>query len=449
MQKFTLLICSLCALVVLGIGLNSCKDEEPFVKPNLKVSNETLTVAEGAGTVQVEFVLDRGAPGDITVEYSLGGTAISPADYTVVGKEGEVTIANGQTSGTVEIQIVSDAIYEGNETIEISIEDVSSTDVLITNDDESVVTITDDDPQITASFATATQTVSEAVGIMQINVTLSQAAPSAVTLQYTLAGTATDSVAAKAANPDLPTDYAVRGGTPGTLQIAAGQTTGVIRLGVYSDFEMEDADPATAPWDPETIRITLTQASAGVMVSATNNVMEIKVNQQDGKVIALFWDEADVDNTIDMDLFLWAGDLGAAVADLELISLSASDDTEGPEVVFIPAVIKEVKIGVTYTYYAGTVTPMVFKSHFINFANGTIGTREIYEGSYTLANLNPWDALADIVHIEQTFEINAAGEYINISTISTPASGSRVASYKLPRGTTKTQGSNALLRRKF
>ena len=43
---------------------------------------------------------------------------------------------------------------------------------------------------------------------------------------------------------------------------------------------------------------------------------------------------------------------------------------------------------------------------------------ETYEGTYTLANLNPWDALADIVHIEQTFDINAAGEYVNISTIS-------------------------------
>ncbi|HEY5919851.1 MAG TPA: Calx-beta domain-containing protein [Chryseolinea sp.] len=446
MQKFTLLICSLCALVVLGIGLNSCKDEEPFVKPNLKVSEETKTVAEGAGTIQVEFVLDRGAPGDITIEYSLGGTAISPADYTIVGKEGEVNIANGQTSGTVEIQIVSDAIYEGNETIEISIEDVSSADVLITNDDESVVTITDDDPQITASFATATQTVSEAAGILELNVTLSQAAPSAVTLQYTLAGTATDSVTARNADPDIPTDYAIRGGTPGTLQIAAGQTTGVIKLALYSDFEVEDGDPATAPWDPETISITLTQASAGVMVSATSNIMEIKVNQQDGKVIALFWDE---NTTIDMDLFLWIGELGTAVADLELVSLSASDDTEGPEVVFIPAVIKEVKMGVTYTYYAGDVTPMNFESHFINFAAGALGTRETYNGSYTLANLNPWDALADIVHIEQTFDINAAGEYVNISTISTPASGSRVASYKLPKGTTKTHGSNSLLRRKF
>ena len=73
-----------------------------------------------------------------------------------------------------------------------------------------------------------------------------------------------------------------------------------------------------------------------------------------------------------MDLFLWIGDLGAAVADLELISLSASDDTEGPEVVFIPAIIKEVKYGLSYTYYAGTVTPMDFESHFINFASGAL-----------------------------------------------------------------------------
>ena len=141
MQKFTLLIGSLCALAVLGIGLSSCKDDEPFVKPNLSVSSESITVAEGVGTIQVEFVLDRGAPGDITVEYSLGGTAVSPADYTIVGDEGEVQIANGATSGVVQIQIVSDAIYEGDETIEISIEDVSSTDVVVTNDDETEVKI--------------------------------------------------------------------------------------------------------------------------------------------------------------------------------------------------------------------------------------------------------------------------------------------------------------------
>src|SRR5688572_1895500 len=98
MQKFTLLIGSLCALIVLGIGLSSCKDDEPFVRPKLSVNTETLTVAEGAGTATIEVVLDRAAPTDITVEYSLGGTAQSPADYSITGTQGEFDIAQGETS---------------------------------------------------------------------------------------------------------------------------------------------------------------------------------------------------------------------------------------------------------------------------------------------------------------------------------------------------------------
>ena len=62
MQKSTLLIYLCTMVVVLGIGLSSCKDDEPFVKPNLSVNTETLTVNEGAGTVEVEVVLDKGAP---------------------------------------------------------------------------------------------------------------------------------------------------------------------------------------------------------------------------------------------------------------------------------------------------------------------------------------------------------------------------------------------------
>src|SRR5688572_7536591 len=168
MQKFTLLICSLGTLAVLGIGLSSCKDDEPFVKPNLSVSTETISVNENAGTAQVEFVLDGGAPENLTIEYSLGGTAISPADYTIVGTEGEVEIASGQTSAVVQIQIVNDAVYEGNETIEISIEDVSSVNVLVTNDDETEVTITDDDTQIKVSFPSSTLSLNEADPVLDV-----------------------------------------------------------------------------------------------------------------------------------------------------------------------------------------------------------------------------------------------------------------------------------------
>jgi hypothetical protein len=439
MQKFTLLICSLCAIVVTSIGLTSCKDDEPFVKPNLSVSSETLSINEAAGTIEVEIVLDKGAPADITIEYNLGGSAISPADYTIVGKEGEIEIAQGQTSATIQVQIVNDAMYEGNETIEVSLDDVDSDDVVITNDDETVITITDDDPQITASFAVTTMAVNEADEIIEVSVTLSEAATSNVTLQYSLSGSARDSVTARSADPVLPADYSIWGGNSGTLQIASGQNSGVIRVGLYSDFVVEDGNPDTAPWDPETIIITLTQASAGVQIASDKDEIKIDVDQEDGKIIALFWGEEGVASTVDMDLFLWIGDIGDDVADLGLIALSAFEGTEAPEYVFIPAKIKDAKFGVTYLYYEGDVDPLEFTSHFIDFADGAVGERDTYTGNYTLANINKWTDFDDLVNIEQTFEIDANGAYTNISTISTPTTGSRAPMYKIPAGTVKSK----------
>lgn len=450
MQKSTLLISSLCALAIMGVGLSSCKDDDdPVVPPKLSISTETVTVGEGGGSTAVELVLDRAAATDLTVEYDLGGTATSPADYTITGTEGEVTIPAGQLTASIQIAIVNDAIYEGDETIEISITDVDNPDVVITNDDEAVVTITEDDQQISASFEVTTLEVSESDGILQINVALSQDAPANVTLKYQLSGSARDSVTAKAADPDLPADYAIRGGSPGQLQIAAGQKTGVIRLGLYSDFVIEDGDQETDPWDPETIIITLTEASAGVQINAEKDEMQIALNQQDGKIVALFWDVDNEDTTVDMDLFLWIGDIGDDVTELGLVSLSAFEGTDGPEVVFIPETLTEVKYGLSYTYYSGDITPMEFESHFIDFADGALGDREIYTGTYTLDNINEWETLDDIIHIEQTFEVDENGEYVNISTISTPTEGSRVPTIKLPSGTKKSVGERIQSFKKF
>lgn len=433
MQKYTLLSCSLCALAVLGIGLSSCKDDEPFVKPNLSVSTETLTVGEAAGTVQVEFVLDRGAPGDITIEYSLGGTAISPADYTIVGKEGEVEIANGQTSGTVQIQIVSDAAYEGNETIEISLEDVSSTDVVITNDDESVITITDDDPQIQASFATTTLTVNESdnADLLELQVSLSSPALQAVTIQYQLAhpdggGFAVDDIWGAAEEvPEQYYDFAIEGGSQEVV-IAQGATAGVIQFQLFSDFHLED---------PETIEITLTTATNGVQIG-TNNKMTVTVEQENGKAIVLVWDDAYTD--VDMDLFLWAG---TDAADLGFVANSANLGVEPKyELLFIPAVIEDAAFGASYTYYAGAQTPMNFEAHFIDFVDGEFAdTFDSYPATYTLANINKWDAQgAPEPAVVQTFK-KVAGEFVDVTDITVPTTGSRRPTVALPSGLKKVK----------
>lgn len=434
MQKIILLLSSFSTIIVLTIGLSSCKDDEPFVKPNLSVASATLTVGEAAGTLQVEVILDKGAPQDITIEYGLGGSALSPADYTVVGNEGEVDIAKGATSGIIQLQIVSDAIYEGDETIEISLQDVNSDDVVITNNDEVDVTITDDDPQLNVSFPTATLTVSESdnTALLEIEVVLSGAAPQAVTVGYTLAhgaGKAIDDVYAKAQTPQaIPSqyyDFLIQGGQLQVV-IAQGATTGKIQFQLLSDFHFED---------DETIEITLASASNGVQISA-NNKKTITLEQENGKIVALVWDDTYTD--VDMDLFLWIGDV---VTDLGFAASSTNPDVDPQvELLFIPDVV-DAAYGVSYTYYGGTASPMNFEAQFIDFTDGTVEAQadyDIYPGTYTLVNINKWDTDAGIDPvIAQTF-VADNGQITGITDpIVAPAAGSRMVTVALPNGVRK------------
>ena len=443
MQKFTLLGCSLCAIVAMGIGFSSCKDDEPFVKPNLSVETESITVAESAGTVDVKFVLDKGAPGDITIEYELRGTAISPADYTIVGTEGEVEIANGETSGIVKIQIAADAIYEGNETIEVSIESVSSTDVVITNDDETEVTITDDDPQVTLSMATATLALNEDQTEYVVEINLSAASTQPITVGYAITGTAVEAHigAATTPNPIPPQywDYAVDIEEIGELVIPAGASKGEIPLVIFSDFVFEPT--------AEEIIITLNDASNGVQIGSGNKTT-ITLTQQNGKALGLLWSNAHTD--VDMDLFLW--DVGADPD--ELLAIAARPSTTiREEIVFIPAVYEEGSLGASYVYYEGTANPMNFEVHFADYVNGVleaVANQDVFQGSYTLANINKWDAQnAPEPTVVQTFELSASG-VTNISTpITIPTTGSRIATSPLPKGTNKARFANPNMLKKY
>jgi hypothetical protein len=421
MQKFTLVVCSLCAIVAVGIGFSSCKDEEPFVKPNLSVKTESITVAESGGTVQVEFVLDRGAPGDITIEYELRGTATSPADYSVTGTEGEVAIANGQTSGIVTIQIVSDAVYEGDETIEVSIEDVSSDDVLITNNDETEIKITDDDPQITVSMATAAVTINEDTEELAVEVKLSAASSQAITVGYTFTGDALEASVGDAEEiPSQYWDYGIDAENPGELVIPAGSTTVAIPLVIGTDFLWEDK---------EDIIITLTDVSSGAQLSASK-ITTVTLEQQDGTVLGLLW--ADGNTDVDMDLFLWNTEPDPDV----IVAYSANPSTTTElEFLFIPSIIEEASLGASYIYYQGTASPMNFIARFAKFTDGVLEPNanfRNFNASYTTANINKWDTNGGPKIIEQTFDL-VAGQVTNISTpITVPTTSSRLSTVPLP-----------------
>jgi len=189
----------------------------------------------------------------------------------------------------------------------------------------------------------------------------------------------------------------------------------------------------------------VTEASSGVQLG-TNKTMTITLEQEDGKIIALVWDDyADVD----MDLFLWIGD---EITELFFIASSANPAVDPQaEIVFIPSVIQDAAFGTSYTYYSGTQTPMEFEAQFIDFANGQAEPQanyDVFPGTYTLANRNAWDSQGGTQPvIAQTFT-KTAGVFAGYTNpIVIPATGSRTATVALPNGVKKMNTKSISTRR--
>lgn len=73
-------------------------------------------VSEAEGIMAFPVTLDRSWPKTVTVRYSTdGGTATPSADYLVTS--GELVLPAGTTSGTIPVQLLSDAIPEQEETV--------------------------------------------------------------------------------------------------------------------------------------------------------------------------------------------------------------------------------------------------------------------------------------------------------------------------------------------
>jgi hypothetical protein len=153
MRKVSALLVSATILLGFGLFVSSCDDDEPPVPPKLSFAVSTLTAKESDANLIIEVVLDKPASEDITIEYSLDGSALdvvtaagaAPADYEVIGDYGEVEIEKGETTGTIELDLFSDSDLEDDETIEISIEDVDSEEIEITRDDEITITVQQED----------------------------------------------------------------------------------------------------------------------------------------------------------------------------------------------------------------------------------------------------------------------------------------------------------------
>lgn len=266
------------------------------------------------------------------------------------------------------------------------------------------------------SFTSETLTVSESDETAEIEVTLDKAYTEDITIDYKIAGTALDEVAA---GSNQQPDYKVEGEYK-KLEIAKGDLTGKITLTLYSDFNIEE---------DETIILTIDKVDNENIEITGDDVVTITLLQEDGLLAILEWDESYSD--VDMDMFLWYGSALNSMSITGVASLRASYDP--PEFIFIPDVVEDGFLGMSYNYYEGTEDPMEFSVTFLKIESGEDVWEKDFTQQYTLANINAWDSGDLDPILVQTFK-KAGGNYTNFSDITVPPSGSRVSHGKLPPG---------------
>ena len=217
----------------------------------LALSASTIDESGTANTATVTAALDKASSADTTVTVAAAAGANAAAGDFTLSTAKTLTIAAGATTstGTVTIAAVDNAKDEHDKSVIVS--GSAANDDLVTGPANLTLTITDDDAAPTVSIAAASVTEGPAgsTATLAIPVSLSAASGKQVTVPYEegTGGTAT-----------AGTDYTAL--SPGSLTIAAGETSGTIDVSVTGDG---DAEP------DETVKVVLTGSVNAALGTAT------------------------------------------------------------------------------------------------------------------------------------------------------------------------------------
>jgi hypothetical protein len=192
------------------------------------------TGAEAGGPLSFSVLLTNANGSSVSVDYATAdGSALVGSDYTA--KSGTLTFTPGQTSKTVAVTILDDALAEDDETFSLNLS--NATGGIAIADAAGLGTIQNDDADPTVSVANAAVVEGDTgTTTLSLPVTLSGPSGREVDVDYaTSDGTAT-----------AGSDYTA---TSGTLVFNAGETSHQIDITVSGDF-LDEGD--------ETITVTLT-----------------------------------------------------------------------------------------------------------------------------------------------------------------------------------------------
>ncbi len=220
--------------------------------PTASIAN-AATVTEG-GTLSYAVTLSGASTIDTVVNFILGGTATAGSDYNAPNPL-SITIPAGATSALLPVATLTDAVFEGDETVTVTLQ--AGTGYSVGVPAVGTGTIADAQSQPIATIANAA-TVTES-GTLSYAVTLNGASATNTVVNFNLGGTAT-------AGSDYTTP------SPPSTTVPAGATSALLSVPTLADMVFEG---------DETVTVTL-QAGSGYSVGTpgTGNGIIADAQQQ-------------------------------------------------------------------------------------------------------------------------------------------------------------------------
>ncbi len=241
-----------------AIATGAIVDDDP--SPSLSVAN--LTLDEGGGTMTFSVVLSAVSGRPVTYNFATEDqTALAGLDYTATA--GASTISAGETTVSISVPILPDALNEGDETFKLNLTNIANTTA---GSLSAVGQIQDDDPLPSISAEDLTEAEGNSgTHDAVFTLTLSPVSGRTVSVNFaTDAGTATP-----------PSDFTH---VSGTVTFAPGETVRTIAVPIVGDtsnepieqFQLVLSNPVNATLPPTGPTCTITNDDGPPTLNAFN-----------------------------------------------------------------------------------------------------------------------------------------------------------------------------------
>jgi hypothetical protein len=191
--------------------------------PTVFFTSASQSRNENVGTLRITAQLSAAYPLDVSIPFTVGGTATAGTDYAITS--GPIVIPAGGSSKDIVITVINDGIDEDDETVVVTM-GVPANAVKGTPNTHTA-TIVDNDMLPEVNFTTDSQIADEDAGTISATIRLSVISGRDITVPFTLGGTAQQGAG---------NDYTITGSP---IVLLAGQQTSDISITIMDDTVTE------------------------------------------------------------------------------------------------------------------------------------------------------------------------------------------------------------------